>query len=133
MEQAVFATNAVVTATFNEAMDPATIDSSTVELRDDADNPVPATVSYDDPSRTVSITPLATLAENTEFTALLRGGTTDPRVKDISGNALAADSTWSFTTAVQSTASSLWDDSVTPEVENAARSGSHRGRGEVPV
>ena len=29
----------------------------------------------------------------------VRGGATDPRVKDVAGNALAANDTWSFTTA----------------------------------
>ena len=32
------------------------------------------------------------------YTARLRGGTTDPRIKDVAGNALAADVVWSFTT-----------------------------------
>ena len=36
---------------------------------------------------------------NSTYTAILRGGSTDPRVKDLAGNALAADYTWSFTTS----------------------------------
>ena len=38
-----------MTVTFNEAMDPASIDGTTLELRDAANNVVPATVSYDVP------------------------------------------------------------------------------------
>ena len=42
--------------------------------------------------------PSSPLASATAYTATIRGGATDPRVKDAAGNALAANSTWSFTT-----------------------------------
>jgi hypothetical protein len=38
------------------------------------------------------------LAARTRFTATVRGGATDPRVKDLAGNSLAGSVTWSFTT-----------------------------------
>ena len=50
-------TSANVTATFNEAMDAATIDENTIELRDAADNVVPASISYNAASRTAVLDP----------------------------------------------------------------------------
>ena len=58
-----------------------------------------ATVSYDSSTRTATLKPLAALAGIATYTATVRGGSTDPRVKDIAGNALAASFTWTFTTA----------------------------------
>lgn len=87
-----------ITATFNEAMDPATIDTGTVELRGPGNVLVPAVVTYTASNRRATLNPTATLATLTTYTATVKGGATDPRVKDAAGNALAADRTWSFTT-----------------------------------
>ncbi len=108
-----------VKATFSEPMDPATIDGTTVELRDSSDAVVPATVSYDGPSRMVTITPASPLVNDAQYTTLIRGGTTDPRVKDIAGNALAVDFVSSFTTEATPGSNcpcSIWDDTTTPAV-----------------
>ncbi len=105
-----------VMATFDEAMDPATINGTTFELRDAADNPVPASVSYDAATKTAALNPTSILETSATYTATVKGGGTDPRVKDLAGNALANDYTWSFTTALQSPYSSIWDDSVTPAI-----------------
>jgi hypothetical protein len=70
---------------------------------------VPAVVTYDVASRTATLRPNAVLTADAVFTARLRGGTTDPRIKDVAGNALAADVSWSFTTAAPgSCPCSLW-------------------------
>ena len=101
---------ATVTATFSEAMNPATISSSTTgseggtsfgtfELRDPSNNLVNATVAYDSASKMATLTSGSALALSTTYTALVKGGATDPRVKDLAGNAMAANVTWSFTTA----------------------------------
>jgi methionine-rich copper-binding protein CopC len=71
-----------ITVTFSEAMDAATINTVTIELRTSAGTVVASVV----------------LAALTTYTVVVRGGTTDPRVKDTAGNALAANSTWTFTT-----------------------------------
>ncbi|NOR80437.1 MAG: hypothetical protein GQ529_06330, partial [Methyloprofundus sp.] len=94
-----------VTGTFGEQMDPATINTSTFELRGPApDNTlIPATVSYDPGTFTATLIPSAVLTVSTAYTATVKGGTIDPRVKDVAGNALAADSTWTFTTAAPDT------------------------------
>jgi hypothetical protein len=86
-----------VRATFSEAMNSATVNTSTFELRDPASVLVPATVSYDAATRIATLTPTLPLAAATSYTATVRGGATDPRVKDVAGNALAANRTWSFT------------------------------------
>ncbi|WP_197446257.1 DUF4082 domain-containing protein [Tautonia plasticadhaerens] len=93
------AVGANVTATFSKALDPATVGTATFELRDPANNLVAATVTYHAPNRRATLNPSANLAAGTTYTARLRGGTTDPRIKDLAGNALAANVTWTFTTA----------------------------------
>jgi hypothetical protein len=95
------ATNTTITATFSEALDMATITESSFELRGPApDNVlVPATVNYDPSTLTATLIPSAALAVSTAYTATVKGDTTGPSVKDSAGNALATDSTWTFTTA----------------------------------
>jgi hypothetical protein len=90
---------AAVTATFSEAVDGATVSSNTVQLRDPSNNLVTASVTYDATTRTVTLRPATTLALSTTYAALIKGGAADPRVKDLAGNALAANVAWSFTTA----------------------------------
>lgn len=105
-----------VTVTFNEAMDASTLNSSTFELRN-AGVLVPATISYSAGTRTASLTPAASLAPLTPYTVTVKGGTTDPRVKDLAGNALAGDSAWTFTTAAQPCASvpcGAWTSTILP-------------------
>ncbi len=92
------ATNSVITATFSEPMDAASIGPASVELRNGAAL-VTSAVTYNAATRVVTLTPAAALAASTTYTVTIRGGATDPRVKDVAGNALAANSTWSFTTA----------------------------------
>jgi PKD repeat protein len=106
-----------LSATFSEALDPATISGSTFELRDSSTAVVPATVTYDAATRTATLDPTATLENGTTYTATIRGGTADPRVKDAAGNPMAADYTWSFTTtAAPVCPCSLWDSGATPVI-----------------
>ena len=93
------AANSTVTATFSEAMDASTVNGTTVDLHDSAMALVTANVSYSATTRTATLTPAAALAAGATYTATVHGGTTDPRVKDSAGNALAADVSWSFTIA----------------------------------
>ena len=104
-----------VTATFSEAMDATTISTSTMELRTPANALVAATVVYSSASRTATLQPSAALAGSTTYTATVKGGATDPRVKDAAGNALASNMTWSFTTAAPPpVVSSIWPATATP-------------------
>ena len=112
----------VMTATFSEAMDATTIDGTTVELRDSGNNLVASTVIYDGPSRTATLTAASPLANSSAFTVLIRGGVVDPRVKDLAGNALAADFVWSFTTeaaAGENCPCNIWDDTTIPAIPEA--------------
>src|SRR5262249_46865337 len=90
--------DANVTVTFSEAMDPASVNVSTIELRDPSSAIVPATVSYAVGSFTATLDPTTSLSAGVTYTARVKGGSADPRVKDVAGNALVADVTWTFTT-----------------------------------
>lgn len=104
-----------VTVTFSEAMDAATITTTSIELRNAASALVSATVSYDSTTRTATLRPSAPLASSNTYTVTVKGGTTDPRVKDLAGNALAANTVWSFTTAAASACPcTVWPSSATP-------------------
>ena len=88
-----------VTALFNETIDQATLDSSSFQLLDAANQVVPASVTYDALSRTAKLRPSVPLNPSAVYTAILHGGAAGARVKDLSGNAIPADITWTFTTA----------------------------------
>ena len=92
------ARGANVLATFSEAMDPATINTNTFELRGPGGVLVSAAVTYDTTNRRATLNPNSNLAAVTTYTATVKGGTTDPRAKDQAGNALAASRVWTFTT-----------------------------------
>ena len=80
-------------AVFNEAMDPATISTSSFTLAQGGVQ-VSAGVSYDPASKTALLNPVGYLTPSTVYTATLTTA-----VKDASGNALASAVVWSFTTA----------------------------------
>ncbi len=92
-----FGVGSTVTATFDEAMDPATITNSTVQLRTAGGALVGATVAYDALNGRATLTPGAPLAFDSTYTATVKGGAAG--VKDLAGNPLAADRVWSFLTA----------------------------------
>ena len=109
-----------VTATFSERLDPATISGATFELRDSNNTLVPATVSYNDATWQVVLDPSANLKASATYTALLRGGTTDPRVKDVAGNPLAQSMSWTFNTSAAPPANdgcpcSIWPETTVPD------------------
>jgi chitodextrinase len=92
-----FGVGSPVTATFDEAMDPASITASTFELRTSGGTLIPATVSYDSLAGRATLTPASPLAFDSGYTATVKGGASG--VKDFAENALPADRTWSFVTA----------------------------------
>jgi YVTN family beta-propeller protein len=119
------ATGSVVTVTFSEAMDAATINTGTIELRNAANALITSTVSWNATTRVATLTPSAPLAASTTFTVTVRGGATDPRVKDAAGNALAANTSWSFTTAAASACPcTLWPANAAPATASWADAGS---------
>jgi Domain of unknown function (DUF4082)/Bacterial Ig-like domain/Bacterial Ig domain len=106
-----------VKASFSEAIDAATINTSTFKLTNSANTSIPATVNYNAANLTATLTPSSPLSNSTNYTATVIGGTADPRVKDGAGNALAQNYTWSFTTGNSSSSTtSIWDNSATPAI-----------------
>jgi Ice-binding-like/Bacterial Ig-like domain len=81
----------VVTATFSEAMNPATISATTFTLTGPGTTAVAGAVSY--AGSTATFTPSSALALNTLYTGTITTGAQDP-----SGNALARNFVWTFTT-----------------------------------
>jgi hypothetical protein len=88
-----------VMATFSELVDPTTLTTATFELRNAAGALTAAAASYSAATSIATLDPSGVLTPGATYTAKLKGGTTDPRVKDLAGNALAADRVWTFTTA----------------------------------
>src|SRR5450759_4531934 len=82
--------NKVVALTFSEPMNPATINGTTFTLKQGT-NVVPGTVVYS--GNTATFTPATPLAAGLPYTATITTG-----AKDKAGNALAANTVWSFTT-----------------------------------
>ena len=90
------AVDANVTATFSEAMTASTMTTTTFTLvQQGQSTPLPAVVSLG--GQTATLNPNANLLPSTTYTATVKGGASG--VKDLAGNALAADVSWSFTTA----------------------------------
>lgn len=85
-----------LTATFSEAIDNSTINTSTFTLKDSDNNSISGTVAYT--GTTATFTPLSSLSYSTTYTAMITTG-----VKDLAGNAMAADYLWSFTTIASDT------------------------------
>jgi hypothetical protein len=77
-------------------MDPATLTTGTFTLvQQGQSTPLPASVSY--ASQVATLNPNADLTAGTTYTATVKGGSSG--AKDVAGNPLASDVSWSFTTA----------------------------------
>jgi hypothetical protein len=87
------AVNKTVTALFDEDLDPLTVTMATFTLDGPGPIPVAGVVGYDALGRIASFNPDANLAINTQYTAKI-----STAVTDMSGNALAQDAVWTFTT-----------------------------------
>jgi len=101
------AASTTVSATFSEAIDPATLDDISFSVTDTTTtDPVTGTLSYDGPGQTATFTPDADLPAGNGFQANLTTAITD-----LAGNPLSAPVVWSFNTAVANTAPVANDDS----------------------
>lgn len=85
-------TDKTISAVFNEAMDPSTINQTTFLLKQGS-TVIPGTVSYS--GITATFTPSTVLASNLVYTATITKAVRDP-----AGNAMIADYVWSFNTGV---------------------------------
>ncbi|HSU47874.1 MAG TPA: Ig-like domain-containing protein [Arthrobacter sp.] len=90
------AVTADATGTFSEPMNSSTFSPSTFTLTGPAGT-VAATVTLDSTAKVAALNPTPDLAAGATYTATIKGGTSG--VKDVAGNALASDKTWTFTTA----------------------------------
>ena len=82
-----------VTATFDRALNPATVTTANVTLTPSGGSAVAATVSYNASAQQLTLTPTALLTPNKLYTARISTGVTAT-----DGAALAAAVTWTFTT-----------------------------------
>jgi Domain of unknown function (DUF4082)/Bacterial Ig-like domain/Bacterial Ig domain len=87
------------TATFSEALDPASVNASTVLLIDAANNQVPVDISYDASAFMVTLTPQQLLQPGQAYTVTFKGGPAALHITDLAGTPLASDYVWSFITA----------------------------------
>lgn len=87
--------NPYITATFDQAMDPATIGPVTFVVIKDGTyvDTVTGTVTYDAPTRRAVFAPHTYLTESTAYRATLFGSS----IKNILGEAMLTNPTWSFT------------------------------------
>jgi len=88
------AINTLITATFSEPMDSATIIAANFTVKAGATT-VAGSVTYDSVNKVATFTPSANLASSTVYTATVTTG-----AKDLAGNGLAVNKVWSFTTSV---------------------------------
>lgn len=103
-----------VTATFSESIQPATLN---FVLKNASNVTVASTVSYNDATHTATLTPSAALAAGVTYTATVSGA------KDIAGNQMTANVTWSFTTAaVDTTPPTVTAESPAPNATNVSGS-----------
>ena len=87
--------NARISAVFSDPLDIATV-TNTNAFIEDGTSSIPVAISYANGNTRVLLSPLSQLAPNTVYTVTLKGGSNG--IKDLAGNALAADYIWSFTT-----------------------------------
>lgn len=88
-----------VGATFSEAMNPTSINTTTFTLQltgPPLGAAIAGAVAYDVPTRVATFTPAVALAASTSYTATITTGATD-----LTGNPLAANRTWTFVTGTQ--------------------------------
>ncbi len=87
------ATNSVIRATFSEDIDPSTVTASTFIVTIGTGGiTVPGLVDYS--GATATFTPSSTLNSGTTYTAIITTG-----IKDLGGNSITSNYTWSFTTS----------------------------------
>jgi len=87
--------NAGISAKLSKVVDPSTLDPQTFTLTGPGPTLIPGKITYLGTDSIVTLTPTTTLATNTTYNAALTTG-----IKDLEGNALASDYSWSFTTGV---------------------------------
>lgn len=108
-----------VKVTFSEAIDPSSLSVSSFALSDHLGQKLGAEIAYDAGSLTATLTPSSPLAPLKTFRVTIKGGTGG--VKDIAGNTLPSDYSWTFSTipAAQAATYSLWSGVSAPGVADS--------------
>jgi hypothetical protein len=118
----------LVSATFNEAVDPTTVNSNTFQLTDSTGSTVSASVSYNSTTNTAWLAPNSPLAMSSTYTAIVRGGLNGAVIQNPQGTAMPASFSWSFTTGSSTTSGTcpctIWSPTSSP---NQADSGDTSG------
>ncbi len=83
-----------ITATFSEDILATSVDATTFTLSNSSGSSISGTVTFNGSTNAATFTPASTLEALSTYTATLNTGITD-----VSGNALASNYSWSFTTA----------------------------------
>ena len=92
------ARNANVVVTFSEEVDTATFTQGNFSLaKKGQTTPIASSMTPDPSGKPATLDPAADLDSETTYTVTVKGG--NAGVKDKAGNAMAADDSWSFTTA----------------------------------
>ncbi|MEI9808727.1 MAG: Ig-like domain-containing protein [Bacteroidota bacterium] len=88
--------NASFNVTFNENVNPATVSSSTIELRDGLNTLIPVTISYNQGLYKAVLTPVSPLSYYSKYTVTIKGGASG--VKIWPANAMVNDILKTFST-----------------------------------
>ncbi|KRT74858.1 MAG: fibronectin type III domain-containing protein [Deltaproteobacteria bacterium CSP1-8] len=124
--------NTAIEATFSEQIDPSSLESGNIRVRDPANIEVPGAVSYSETSKTATFSPSTPLAYGTVYTAEVKLGVTD-----LAGNRMASLYKWTFTTQQASPDSDGDgvgdDDDESPHDCRNATPRTPRGNGKIQV
>ena len=94
---------AAITATFSELIDAASVGTNSFAVTEQGSTtPVAATVTFDGANLTALLKPAAELRAGTNYTAVIKGGAAG--IRDIAGNSLPGDKSWTFRTSDLTTA-----------------------------
>ncbi|MBI2603834.1 MAG: Ig-like domain-containing protein [Deltaproteobacteria bacterium] len=99
--------NTKILAVFSEDMAPSTVNTLSFTLKDLNSNAISGIVSYS--SRTAIFTPSANLNFSVTYTASIRN-----TVRDLSGNSMLNDYSWTFTTGVEADTTPPFVQSISP-------------------
>jgi alpha-tubulin suppressor-like RCC1 family protein len=93
--------NTTLRIAFDEALDPATVNASTIQLRDTRGMAVGGVITYDAQSSVVTFVPTTLLLPTRTYSATVIGGVDGATIRDAAGNALSATYTSTFVTTVE--------------------------------
>ncbi len=103
--------NEPITATFNEAMNPATINNTTFTVTGPGDTAIAGTVTYDATNHIATFTPTGDYPADTMFTATITTG-----AESLANVPLASDYTWTFTTGDNTDTTAPLVSSINPSI-----------------